>query len=57
MVYERHHAAPFLLNAAVLTGMLIFAFSSKALRNAAAKPATREDTVIATLERADEGNI
>lgn len=57
MVYERHHAAPFLLNATVLAGMLAYAFLNPALRRAAAEPATREDTVIATLERADEGNV
>jgi MFS family permease len=57
LVYERHHAAPFLLNAVVLAGMLAFAFTSPALRRAAAQPATREDTVMATLELQDEGNI
>ncbi|WP_091737468.1 MFS transporter [Phenylobacterium immobile] len=57
MVYERHHAAPFLLNVVLLAGMLVFAFASPALRRAAAQPATREDTVMATLEQADEGNI
>jgi MFS family permease len=57
MVYERHHAAPFLLNATLLLGLLAYAFFNPALRRAGAEPATREDTVIATLERADEGNI
>lgn len=57
MLYERHHAAPFLLNAVVLAGVLAYVFYNGALRRAGALPATREDTVIATLERADEGNI
>ena len=54
-LYEHNNAAPFLLNMVAMLAMLIFAFRSKALRNADPTPATRVDTAIATLEKSDEG--
>lgn len=57
MLYERDHAAPFLLTTFLLVAMTIYAFRSKALCGEAPKPATRADTVIATLERSDEGGV
>lgn len=54
-LYEHHNSAPFLLNVTAMLAMLVFAFRSKALRNADPSPATRVDTAIATLEKSDEG--
>jgi MFS family permease len=56
-LYEHNNAAPFLLNMTAMLAMLIFAFRSKALRNADPMPATRADTAIATLEKSDEGGV
>jgi len=57
MLYERNHPAPFLLNMTLLLGVLLLCFRSKALREVNPEPATRADTVIATLERTDEGGV
>ncbi len=57
LIYERVHRAPFVINMALLMAMLAFAFRNRALRNADPTPATREDTAVATLERADEGGV
>lgn len=54
-LYEHNNPAPFLLNMTLMLGMLIFAFRNKQLRNADPNAATRQDTVIATLEKSDEG--
>src|SRR5690606_1602890 len=54
-LYQHHAAAPFLLTAAILAGLFVYALRNPQLRNAAPQPATREDTVLATLERRDEG--
>lgn len=54
-IYEHHPSLPFLLNAGVLVGLLGYAFANLQLRNAAPTPTTREETVLATLERRDEG--
>ena len=56
-LYERNNAAPFLINVAAMLAMLVYAFRSKALRNADPTPATRADTAIATLEKSDEGGV
>ncbi|MDB5467474.1 MAG: multidrug-efflux transporter, partial [Phenylobacterium sp.] len=56
-LYKHVHAGPFLLNAALMLGLLVYAFRSNALRNADPMPATRADTAIATLERSDEGGV
>ena len=53
-LYRAFHAAPFLLNMALMLGMLAYAFLSGPLRNADPEPATRADTAIATLEKSDE---
>jgi hypothetical protein len=55
LLYERVHPAPFFLNAAFMSVLLVYAFRSKALKNADPMPATRADTAIATLEKSDEG--
>lgn len=53
-LYERYGPAPFILNAAMMTGLLVFAFRSAALKNADPKPATRDEVTMATLEKSDE---
>ena len=53
-LYRWRHPAPFLLNMALMLGMLAYAFLSGPLRNADPEPATREDVAAATLERSDE---
>ncbi|MDB5462448.1 MAG: multidrug-efflux transporter [Phenylobacterium sp.] len=54
-LYRHAHAAPFVLNMALMLGLLIYAFVNRGLRNADPAPATREDATLATLERSDEG--
>ena len=54
-LYRQVHAGPFLLNMALMLGLLAYAFINPGLRNADPKPATRADTALATLERSDEG--
>jgi hypothetical protein len=55
LLYERFGPAPFLINATLMAGLLIYAFRSTALKNADPKPATREAATLATIERSDEG--
>ena len=57
LLYERNHPAPFLLNMLLLLALLVFTLRSPALRAADPKPASREDTLYATLEREDEGGV
>ena len=54
-LYQHFGPAPFVLNAALLLAMLVYAFRSSPLKNADPKPATREAATLATLERSDEG--
>jgi MFS family permease len=54
-LYRHAHAAPFVLNMALMLGLLAYAFVNRGLRNADPAPATREDATLATLERSDEG--
>jgi MFS family permease len=56
-LYQHNNPAPFLLCTALMLGMLVFTFRSKALRNADPSPATRADAAIATLEKSDEGGV
>jgi MFS family permease len=56
-LYRAHHAAPFLLNMALMVGLLIYAFLNPGLRNADPAPATRADATLATLEKSDEGGV
>ena len=56
-LYQHDNSAPFLINVAAMLAMLVYAFRSKALRNADPTPATRADTAIATLEKSDEGGV
>jgi len=54
-LYHYSGPAPFLLNAAVLSGLLAFAFFNPLLRTVGATPSSDEDALAATLERSDEG--
>ncbi|WP_309604721.1 MFS transporter, partial [Phenylobacterium sp.] len=54
-LYRHMHAAPFLLNMALMSGLLVYAFLNAGLRNADPAPATRDDATLATLERDREG--
>ncbi|MBX3482784.1 MFS transporter [Phenylobacterium sp.] len=55
LLYERYGPLPFLLNALLMTGLLVYAFRNTALKNADPKPVPREATTMATLEKSDEG--
>jgi len=54
-LYEHFGPAPFLLNASLMAGLLVYAFRNTQLRNADPEPATREAATAATLEKSDEG--
>jgi len=54
-LYQHFGPAPFVLNAALMLGMLVYAFRSPALKNADPQPASREAATMATLEKSDEG--
>jgi MFS family permease len=54
-LYQHNASAPFLLTAAMLAGLFVYALRNPQLRNAAPQPTTRDQTVLATLERRDEG--
>lgn len=54
-LYQHFGPAPFILNTALMAGMLVYAFRNTALKNADPKPASREATAMATLEKSDEG--
>lgn len=54
-LYQHFGPAPFVLNAVLMLGMLVYAFRNTALKNADPQPATRDATTMATLEKSDEG--
>jgi MFS family permease len=54
-LYQHFGPAPFVLNAALMLGMLFYAFRSTALKNADPQPASRDAATMATLEKSDEG--
>ncbi|HEV2531776.1 MFS transporter [Phenylobacterium sp.] len=53
-LYHLNHAAPFLLNMALMLGLLAYAFQNHQLRNADPQPAGTAASTIAALERSDE---
>ena len=55
LLYGVSRPAPFLLSAAILGLLLLYAFVDRVLKNAGEAPATEEDATQATLERRDEG--
>lgn len=56
-MYERLTAAPFLVNAVILLGLLIYALRNGVLREAGEKAPIEEDATMALLERSDEGGV
>lgn len=56
LLYEAVAPAPFLLNASIMTGLLIYAVRNRQLRNADPMPTTRADATSATLESQDQGS-
>jgi MFS family permease len=55
LLYEQYGPLPFILNTLLMAGLLVYAFRSRALRNADPQPATREAATLATLDKSDEG--
>jgi len=53
-LYHLDHAGPFLLNMALMLGLLAYAFLNGRLRNADPQPAGVQASTIAALERRDE---
>ena len=53
-LYERYGPAPFLVNALLMAGLLVYAFRNTALSNADPKPASQDEVTLATLEKSDE---
>ncbi len=53
--YEINHAAPFLLNMAILIGLLIYAYRDPILRTAGLAPASEDDATVSILEKSEEG--
>jgi MFS family permease len=59
-LYESVAWAPFLLNAAILAGLLVFTFRNRILREAGEKTQDgdgEEESTLALLERSDEGGV
>jgi len=57
LLYQHVAAAPFLLNMALMLGVLVFALVNPQLRNADAKPATQANSALAAMEKSDEGAL
>jgi hypothetical protein len=53
-LYHLNHAAPFLLNMALMLGLLAYAFQNMQLRKADVQMAGAGASTIAALERSDE---
>jgi hypothetical protein len=58
-LYEAFAWAPFLLNAVILAGLLVFAFRNKVLREVGERGGDDDDdeATLALLERSDEGGV
>ena len=54
-LYEKLHPAPYLLNMAILAGLLAFTLLNKTLRSVGVEPTTEDETTAAQLERVEEG--
>jgi predicted MFS family arabinose efflux permease len=54
-LYQHFGPAPFIINTLLMGGLLAYAFRNVALKNADPKPASRDATTLASLERSDEG--
>ena len=53
-LYKHVQSGPFLVAAALMLGLLVYAFRNPQLRNADPQPASREVATLATLEMSDE---
>ena len=49
------HPAPFLVDAAILAGLLVYALTNRVLANAGAEATTTDETALSSLERDREG--
>ena len=54
-LYETLHPAPYLLNVAILAGLLAFTLLNRTLRSVGVEPTTEDETTAAQLERVEEG--
>jgi len=54
-LYEKLHPAPYLLNVAILAGLLAFTLLNTTLRSVGVEPTTEDETTAAQLERVEEG--
>ncbi len=55
LLYGASHPAPFLVNAAILAGLLVLALRSGVLSRAGNTPTTENDAALSSLERNQEG--
>jgi len=55
LLYQHYGPLPFLINTALMAGLLVYAFRNVALKNADPEPMPREAATQATLEKSDEG--
>ena len=56
-LYQASHAGPFLLNMAILAGLLLMALRNTVLKNAGERTTTDEEAAVSMLERRDEGGF
>jgi len=54
-LYEINHPAPFLLNMAILAGLLVYAYVNPILKTAGLTPASEDDATVSILEKSEEG--
>jgi len=55
LLYGAFHPAPFLVDAAILAGLLVYALTNGVLSNAGAEATTTDETALSSLERDREG--
>jgi len=56
-LYLAFHPGPFLLNAVILAGLLVFALKNTILRDAGERGDPDAESTLALLERSDEGGV
>jgi MFS family permease len=57
VLYGHFHQGPFILNAVILGGLLVYAFRNAVLKDAGENPPDDEETATAIMERRDEGGL
>jgi MFS family permease len=55
LLYGAWHPAPFLVNTAILAGLLVFALFNGVLKRAGTEPTTEDEAAQSSLERSQEG--